>query len=82
MLWKYEGLKSFAKSQLVVFGRNLARLRDASHLTQEKLAEQIDLSGRHYQKLEAGTVTPTFGVLISLKRALRCTWEDLFHSIE
>ena len=75
-------LKSFAKSHLLTFGRNLARLREAAGLTQEKIAEQVDLSGRHYQKLEAGSVTPTLGVLISLRRALRCTWSDMFKSIE
>ena len=74
-------LKSFSKSHLSTFGRNLVRLRSAANLTQEKVAEKLDISGRHYQKLEAGTVTPTFGVLINLKRALRCNWEDLFDSI-
>ena len=76
------GLKSFAKSHLLTFGRNLARLREAAGLTQEKVAEQVDLSGRHYQKLEAGSVTPTFGVLINLKRALHCDWNDLFKAIK
>ena len=81
-LWDAWSLKSFAKSHLLAFGRNLARLREAAGLTQEKVAEQVDLSGRHYQKLEAGSVTPTFGVLINLRSALRCTWSDLFKSIE
>jgi len=81
-VWDALGLKSFAKSHLLTFGRNLARLREAAGLTQEKVAERVDLSGRHYQKLEAGSVTPTFGVLINLRRALCCTWSDLFKSIE
>lgn len=50
-------------------------------MTQEKLAEKLDITGRHYQKLEAGTVSPTFGVLVKLKRALRCKWDDIFDSI-
>ena len=42
-LWDAWSLKSFAKSHLLAFGRNLARLREAAGLTQEKVAEQVDL---------------------------------------
>jgi transcriptional regulator with XRE-family HTH domain len=45
--------------------------------TQERLAEKLDISPRHYQKLEAATVTPTFGVLVRVRRVLNAAWEDL-----
>jgi len=75
-------VKPFPKSQLTTFGRNIARLRERANLTQEKVAEKLDISARHFQKLEAGTVSPTFGVLLRLRRALGCTWEELFESLK
>jgi transcriptional regulator with XRE-family HTH domain len=45
--------------------------------TQERLAEKLDISPRHYQKLEAATVTPTFGVLVRAKKVLKVKWETL-----
>jgi len=41
------------------------------------LAEKLDISPRHYQKLEAATVTPTFGVLVRVKKVLRVNWDAL-----
>lgn len=53
----------------------------AAGLSQEELAEKLDLAPRHYQKLEAATVTPTFGVLVCLKRVLRVEWFDLLGGV-
>ena len=75
-------MKPFPKSQLITFGRNIARLRQRAYLTQEATAEELDISARHFQKLEAGTVSPTFGVLLRLRRTLNCTWEELFESLK
>ena len=75
-------MKPFPKNQLITFGRNIARLRQRADLTQEFVSEKLDISARHFQKLEAGTVSPTFGVLLRLRRALGCTWEELFGSLK
>lgn len=70
-------MKPFPKSALLKFDKALRKLRKAKGLTQEQLAEQIDLAPRHYQKLESGEVTPTFGVLYSLKKSLKVDWNSL-----
>lgn len=75
------GVKSFPKKSSTAFCANLLRLRLLKSLTQEQLAEQLDLHARHYQKLERGSITPSFGVLIRLNRALACSWEDLFKDV-
>jgi transcriptional regulator with XRE-family HTH domain len=62
----------------VVFGKNLCRLRAAAKFTQEGLAEKADLSRRFIQEIEAGSKNPTVNTVVRLKRALRCSWTDLF----
>jgi DNA-binding XRE family transcriptional regulator len=63
------------------FGRNICRLRTALGLTQEKLAENADISRRYVQQIEAGEMNPTINVAARLRTALKCTWNDLFAKI-
>jgi DNA-binding XRE family transcriptional regulator len=46
--------------------------------TQERLAEKADLSRRFIQEIEAGAKNPTVNTVVSLKKALQCSWNDLF----
>ena len=62
----------------VVFGQNVCRLRTAARLTQEGLAEKADLSRRFVQEIEAGSKSPTVTTVVRLKKALACSWNDLF----
>ena len=62
----------------VVFGQNVCRLRTAAKFTQESLAEKADLSRRFIQEIEAGAKSPTVNTVVSLKKALQCSWNDLF----
>jgi transcriptional regulator with XRE-family HTH domain len=59
------------------FGRVVARLRDTAGLTQEQLAEMIDMSSRHLQAIEAGDYWPTLPTLKKMREALRVKWEEL-----
>ncbi|MCK9588445.1 MAG: helix-turn-helix transcriptional regulator [Terrimicrobiaceae bacterium] len=70
-------MKPFPRTSLIRFSRNLRRQRLRRGFTQERLAEKLDISPRHYQKLEAATVTPTFGVLVRAKKVLKVKWETL-----
>jgi transcriptional regulator with XRE-family HTH domain len=47
-------------------------------LTQEKLAEKADISRRHLQRIESGEKNPSVGIIAGLRRALDCSWNDLF----
>jgi len=62
-------------------GQNVCRLRTQKALTQEQLAEKADLSRRYLQRIESGERNPTVDVLAKLRRALACSWNDLFEDI-
>jgi len=60
------------------FGQNVSQLRQARGVTQEALAEQVGISARYEQSVEAGEYFPALPNLVKLKRALGVTWDDLF----
>ena len=64
-------------AQLSRFGTNVRRERNARNLTQEKLAELVDLNIRTLQKIEAGELNVLITTAIRLQRALKCSWERL-----
>ena len=63
--------------QLTAFGANLRRERVARGITQEKLAESVDLNIRTLQRIEAGETNILLTTAIRLQRALRCPWDAL-----
>ena len=60
------------------FGKNVHRLRQDLEWTQEMLAEKADISRRHLQLIEAGEMNPSVEIAIQLKKALGCSWEEIF----
>ncbi len=58
-------------------GKALQGLRRAAGLTQEKLAEKTGISPRYVQELEIGTRLPSLKVLEALRKAIRCSWDEL-----
>jgi transcriptional regulator with XRE-family HTH domain len=63
--------------QLRVFGANVRRERVARGITQEKLAEAVDLNIRTLQKIEAGKTNILVTTAMRLQHALQCPWESL-----
>jgi transcriptional regulator with XRE-family HTH domain len=59
------------------FGQNVYRLRNASDLTQEQLAEKADISRRYVQMIESSQYTPTVEVAAKLRSALNVSWDEL-----
>lgn len=59
------------------FGANLRRVRMDLQITQEKLAELVDLNVRTVQKIEAGETNILLTTVLRIQRALRCDWETL-----
>jgi transcriptional regulator with XRE-family HTH domain len=57
--------------------RNVRRLRVAGDLTLEEAAHRAELHWRHWQKLEAGEVSPTLRTLARLAEALRVDPREL-----
>lgn len=68
------------------FGRELARLREMSGITQGKLANQLGISSSHLSNLERGYRTPKGPAIPQLDKALNAEgrlirlWEDLTRS--
>lgn len=62
---------------LAQLGRNLERERRERGITQEQLAEAVDLHPRVVQKIEAGETNLKSTTLFRLQAALKCPWERL-----
>lgn len=58
--------------------KNIWRLRERAQLTQEYVAEQVDVSVRYFQDIEAGVNCPSLQVLIDLRKTFDCSWNELF----
>ncbi|PBB81260.1 transcriptional regulator [Mesorhizobium sp. WSM3879] len=58
-------------------GRNLSRIRKATGLTQEVVAERANLSQQYVSELETGKRNPTVETLVILAQALGVSHLDL-----
>ena len=65
------------QAQLNAFGANVRRERTARDMTQEKLAELVDLNIRPVQKIEAGAINVLVTTVLRLQKALGCPWSRL-----
>jgi transcriptional regulator with XRE-family HTH domain len=65
------------QAQLNRFGANVRRERTAQGMTQEKLAELVDLNIRTVQKIEAGQLNVLVTTVIRIQKALGCSWNRL-----
>jgi transcriptional regulator with XRE-family HTH domain len=63
--------------QLAAFGANVRRERVARGLTQEKLAELMEVNPRTIQKIEAGKLNILLTTIQRLQKALNCSWDAL-----
>ena len=70
-------LNSKQAAQLKAFGANVRRERMAKKITQEKLAELVDLNIRTIQKIEAGHVNILLTTVLRLQKVLDCSWGDI-----
>ena len=65
--------------ELACFARNLKRTREARGITQEKLAEAVDLNVRTLQRIESAKMNPLTTTILRLQAALGCSWDDLLN---
>ncbi len=70
-------LDRIQSAQLKRFGANLRRERNRRELTQEQLAEAVDLNIRTIQKIEAGSVNILLTTVLRIQKALACSWAEL-----
>ena len=70
-------LDSKQAAQIKSFGQNVHRERMRRKITQERLAELVDLNIRTVQKIEAGDVNILLTTVLRLRKALGCSWDVL-----
>ncbi|MGI8437802.1 MAG: helix-turn-helix domain-containing protein [Chthoniobacterales bacterium] len=69
-------------SSRLAFGRNVARLRARSGLTQEELAERAEIDRSYVQRVENGASSPTMETAVRLRRSLACSWAELLQGLD
>ena len=60
------------------FGQKLRELRREKHLTQEQLAEMVELDTQHLCKMENGLHFPRFENLLKISKILEVNVVDMF----
>ena len=68
-------------------GDNLRRLREAHHISQEKLCAELqrrscDIGQTTYAKYAAGQLNIRASVLIELRKIYGCTYDDFFTGLD
>lgn len=64
-----------------ILGSNIRAERVRRHLTQEQLAEKLDMSINYVGKLERGVIIPSALVIFKLSKILRTDMNELFKEI-
>lgn len=64
-----------------ILGSNIRAERLRRHLTQEQLAEKLDMSINYIGKLERGVIIPSALVIFKLSKILRTDMNELFKEI-
>lgn len=55
----------------------MRRIRTAQGMSQERLAERVDLNVRNIQRIEAGEITILISTAKRLRDAMKCSWDKL-----
>ena len=67
-----------AKNLIRIFSENIQRRRKQLGMTQEELAERLDISQQSMSRMERGIMAPKFERLAEIASALRCPVAELF----
>ena len=65
-----------------MLGKNIKIERIRKDVTQEQLAEFVDISLSHASKIEQGLTTPTAFVLYKMAKVLKVPMETFFQGID
>lgn len=63
--------------ELLLFSARLRRCREKAVLTQEKMAEKLNITTRFYQSLELGAAKPSLKTIVALSRTLNVSIDYL-----
>jgi transcriptional regulator with XRE-family HTH domain len=65
-----------------IFGSNLKYYRKQRHLSQEQLAEKVDITPKHLSTIETGTTFVSAELLEKLTEHLKVSASALFYAVE
>ena len=74
-------MSSAEQKALKVFGSNVAKLRSATSMTQEQLAERASLDRMTIAFIEGGRRFPRMSTLQAIAKALNVGIQDLFSGV-
>ena len=66
-------------TKLILLGNNIKAIRKANGLSQNALAELLDISREHLAKIETAKRTISLGLLFELCNVLKISEKDLFN---
>ena len=64
-------------TRIEMLGANVRRERLRKKLTQEELAERVEIATRNLQKIEAGEINVRANTIYRIQSVLRCPWKRL-----
>lgn len=65
-------------TKLIALGKNIQKARNNANLSQNELAEKLDISREHLAKIETAKRCISLGLLFELAEALEINEKDLF----
>ncbi|MBF0231769.1 MAG: helix-turn-helix transcriptional regulator [Desulfamplus sp.] len=65
-----------------MIGSRIQKIRKKKGMTQDRLAEDVDISPKYLSSIERGKENPTINTLISLSESLDVDLEDFFDLIK
>lgn len=68
------------EEQYIMIGNNFRYFREKNKLSQEKMAEALDISTNHLYKIENGKVHMSLSVLLNAKNIFKVTANDLLEN--
>lgn len=69
--------KSKIATDLRELGGNMRRIRMSQGMTQERLAELIEINARNVRRIEAGEFNVLVTTVARIRKALHCSWDEL-----
>ena len=63
------------------FGDNLKRLRLKNNLSQEQLADKIQVHRSSIAQYEGNNINPSIGTILKIREVLNCSFESLLGEI-
>lgn len=69
----------FNMSRLEQIGKNIKKFREMREISQEKLAEKVDLSREYIVRLERGQKSPSLKTVFNIADTLGVQLKDIFN---